>query len=435
MRRAAYARRRAPHLRPRPPPPPPADGHEGPARRQGSQPGRDGLRPGAAGPARLHHHHRGVQPLHGRRLAPRPGRGAGTPPGPPGEADRAHPRRPRRPAAGLGPVRRQVLHARDDGHDPEPRPQRPQRAGPGRRHGRRPVRLPLLRAAAVHVRQGRARGGRRRRSTTPWTRPRPRRVCPTSPASTPPRGRPCAASTRRCIRAGARKAFPQDPQAQLRGAIEAVFRSWNGARAVAYREREHISHDLGTAVNVQAMVFGNRDDDSGTGVAFTRNAATGTNVPYGDFLVNAQGEDVVAGVRITEPLHAMADPLPRPVRGAGRLHGPPGGATTGTCWTWSSRSSRVGCGCCSPGWASGPALAALRMAAEMTDRPQHQVDPGRGGRPHQPRPARPGPAPAHRRHRPGRPDHRSGRVARGRGRARWRSPPTTRWPPRPRVSR
>jgi pyruvate,orthophosphate dikinase len=106
------------------------------------------------------------------------------------------------------------------------------------------------------------------------------------------------------------KPFPQDPQTQLRGAIEAVFRSWNGARAVAYRVRERISHDLGTAVNVQAMVFGNRDDNSGTGVGFTRNAATGENVPYGDFLVNAQGEDVVAGIRNTEDLDALGRHFP-----------------------------------------------------------------------------------------------------------------------------
>ena len=101
------------------------------------------------------------------------------------------------------------------------------------------------------------------------------------------------------------KPFPQKPREQLRGAIEAVFRSWNGARAVAYRVREKISHDLGTAVNVQTMVFGNRDNNSGTGVGFTRNAATGENKPYGDFLVNAQGEDVVAGIRNTEDLDHM----------------------------------------------------------------------------------------------------------------------------------
>jgi pyruvate, orthophosphate dikinase len=104
--------------------------------------------------------------------------------------------------------------------------------------------------------------------------------------------------------------FPQGPTDQLRGAIEAVFRSWNGARAIAYRERERIAHDLGTAVNVQTMVFGNRDDDSGTGVGFTRDPATGAQGAYGDFLVNAQGEDVVAGIRNTEPLSALKDTFP-----------------------------------------------------------------------------------------------------------------------------
>jgi pyruvate,orthophosphate dikinase len=106
-------------------------------------------------------------------------------------------------------------------------------------------------------------------------------------------------------------AFPQDPAEQLRGAIEAVFRSWNGSRAVAYRVRERIPHDLGTAVNVQAMVFGNRDDNSGTGVGFTRDPATGAKGEYGDFLVNAQGEDVVAGIRNTLPLSALSERFPR----------------------------------------------------------------------------------------------------------------------------
>jgi pyruvate,orthophosphate dikinase len=104
--------------------------------------------------------------------------------------------------------------------------------------------------------------------------------------------------------------FPQKPREQLRGAVEAVFKSWNGARAIAYRVRERISHELGTAVNVQTMVFGNRDDNSGTGVGFTRNAATGENRPYGDFLVNAQGEDVVAGIRNTEDLDTLGHHFP-----------------------------------------------------------------------------------------------------------------------------
>ncbi len=104
--------------------------------------------------------------------------------------------------------------------------------------------------------------------------------------------------------------FPMDPTAQLRLAVEAVLGSWSSSRAVHYRTREGIPHDLGTAVNVQAMVFGNRDDRSGTGVAFTRDPATGEAVPYGDFLLQAQGEDVVAGVRATEPLAALATTFP-----------------------------------------------------------------------------------------------------------------------------
>jgi pyruvate,orthophosphate dikinase len=105
--------------------------------------------------------------------------------------------------------------------------------------------------------------------------------------------------------------FPQDPDAQLRGAIEAVFASWNGPRAIAYRDHEGIAHDLGTAVNIQAMVFGNRDERSGTGVGFTRDPATGTKGEYGDFLINAQGEDVVAGIRNTEPLSALKKSFPK----------------------------------------------------------------------------------------------------------------------------
>jgi pyruvate,orthophosphate dikinase len=104
--------------------------------------------------------------------------------------------------------------------------------------------------------------------------------------------------------------FPQDPQEQLAHAIEAVFRSWEGERARVYRRMEKIPDDLGTAVNVQTMVFGNKGEDSGTGVAFTRDPATGEKRPYGDFLPNAQGEDVVAGIRVTESLDAMAGQFP-----------------------------------------------------------------------------------------------------------------------------
>ena len=99
--------------------------------------------------------------------------------------------------------------------------------------------------------------------------------------------------------------FPQDPVEQLRLAIEAVFGSWNNPRATLYRQQNKIADDLGTAVNVQCMVFGNKGDSSATGVAFTRNAADGTKEFYGDYLVNAQGEDVVAGIRNTSPISEL----------------------------------------------------------------------------------------------------------------------------------
>jgi pyruvate, orthophosphate dikinase len=99
------------------------------------------------------------------------------------------------------------------------------------------------------------------------------------------------------------KPFPDDAKEQLEGSIKAVFKSWNGKKAVSYRRIEGIPDDWGTAVNVQAMVFGNMGDSSATGVAFTRNPATGENLFYGEWLVNAQGEDVVAGIRTPSPLN------------------------------------------------------------------------------------------------------------------------------------
>jgi pyruvate,orthophosphate dikinase len=104
--------------------------------------------------------------------------------------------------------------------------------------------------------------------------------------------------------------FPQDPFEQLRMAAEAVFKSWNGKRAVDYRNAAGISHTLGTAVNVQTMVFGNMGNDSATGVAFTRNPATGERKMYGDYLINAQGEDVVAGIRNTQPIQELEKEFP-----------------------------------------------------------------------------------------------------------------------------
>jgi pyruvate,orthophosphate dikinase len=115
---------------------------------------------------------------------------------------------------------------------------------------------------------------------------------------------------KKVVRKEAGKDFPQDPHVQLNMAIEAVFRSWYNPRAQTYRRLNKISDDLGTAVNVQAMVFGNMSDTSGTGVGFTRNPATGAKEFYGEFLMNAQGEDVVAGVRTPVPITELEKIMP-----------------------------------------------------------------------------------------------------------------------------
>ena len=139
--------------------------------------------------------------------------------------------------------------------------------------------------------------------------------------------------------------FPSEPLEQLDLAIKAVFASWFGKRARDYRDYNKIPHDLGTAVNVVTMVFGNMGDDSGTGVAFTRDPNTGEKALFGEYLTNAQGEDVVAGIRTPQPISQMREvrcprstPNSRPSRNGSS-------ATTATCRTWSSRSSAAACTC------------------------------------------------------------------------------------------
>ncbi|NNM28377.1 MAG: pyruvate, phosphate dikinase, partial [Akkermansiaceae bacterium] len=119
------------------------------------------------------------------------------------------------------------------------------------------------------------------------------------------------AEFKKLIKKRAGKAFPEDPMKQLYGSVNAVFNSWNNDRAKVYRQKYGIPADWGTAVNVQAMVFGNTGKASGTGVAFTRDPATGENVFYGEYLIDAQGEDVVAGVRTPKPVAQMAKDLPK----------------------------------------------------------------------------------------------------------------------------
>src|SRR3989475_7709806 len=133
----------------------------------------------------------------------------------------------------------------------------------------------------------------------------------TDPELKPEHLRPLVAQFLSIYKDETRSAFPSDPVEQLREAIDAVFKSWNTDRAKTYRRMERIPDDLGTAVNVQMMVFGNMGATSGTGVAFTRNPITGKKELYGDYLPNAQGEDVVAGVRDTEPISALKRRMPK----------------------------------------------------------------------------------------------------------------------------
>jgi pyruvate,orthophosphate dikinase len=112
------------------------------------------------------------------------------------------------------------------------------------------------------------------------------------------------------VRSRTRSDFPQDPMNQLKKAVMAVFESWNNPRAKVYRRLNKIPDDLGTAVNVQVMVFGNMGENSGTGVAFTRDPATGENVLFGEYLINAQGEDVVAGIRTPQPISKLQEEMP-----------------------------------------------------------------------------------------------------------------------------
>ena len=144
------------------------------------------------------------------------------------------------------------------------------------------------------------------------------------------------------------------PQVQLWGAIEAVWKSWTLKKAVDYRQRERISETLGTGVNVVAMVFGNIGDDSGTGVAFTRDPSTGERKFYGEFLVNAQGEDVVAGIRTPLRHRGDGEAAARRVRGAAARRRTASSATSATCRTSSSRSSAASCTCCRRAPASAP---------------------------------------------------------------------------------
>ncbi len=149
--------------------------------------------------------------------------------------------------------------------------------------------------------------------------------------------------------------FPDDPQQQLRMAIEAVFRSWNNARAIRYRRQNNIPDDLGTAVNVQSMVYGNLGDDCATGVCFTRNPNTGERGLFGEYLPNAQGEDVVAGVRTPKPVAEMGDdPLLSEAYAQLSASRSASSSITATCRTSNSPSSTANSTCSKRAAASAP---------------------------------------------------------------------------------
>ena len=179
---------------------------------------------------------------------------------------------------------------------------------------------------------------------------------------------------------------------QLQDAIAAVFKSWNNDRAILYRQREKISDDIGTAVNIQSMVFGNMGEDCGTGVAFTRNASNGDKEVFGEYLMNAQGEDVVAGVRTPMPISELAVQNPEIYKQFDDI-----------CKRLESHykdmqdieftieHNKLFILQCRSGKRTGP--AAVKIAVDLVERgPDLQRD---RARPHQPRTARPVPAPDH----------------------------------------
>ena len=305
-------------------------------------------------------------------------------------------RRPRRPAAGQRALGRQVLDARDDGHRPQPRPQRRVGRGPGRRRPATSASPTTPTAASSRCTAASCSTSTARRSTSCSTRPRSR---PASRTDADIPAGDAARAVRRATRTSSRSTpaqpFPQDPTDQLRGAIEAVFRVVErrpGRRLP--RAASTSPHDLGTAVNVQAMVFGNRDDSSGTGVGFTRDAATGE--------------------------HGRLRRLPRqrPGRGRGGRH--PQHRAARRRWRATSRRSTTSCSTifarlerhyrdmCDTEFTieqgklwmlqtrvgKRTGAAALRMAVDMTKDKRIEAHPGRGPPAGHRRAPRPGAAPA-----------------------------------------
>ena len=215
-------------------------------------------------------------------------------------------RRRRQSSARVGPLGHPRLDARHDGHRAQSRPQRSDRRGARAPLGR-PADLPTTPIAA----SSRCMPTWCSASTTSCSRRSSRttkisRASNSTLSSAPRIGWRSSSRYKALVESELGEPFPQDLHVQLWGAIAAVFGSWQNARAIAYRRLHDIPDDWGTAVTIQAMVFGNRGDQSATGVVFTRNPSTGAKELYGEFLVNAQGEDVVSGLRTPQPLTEAA---------------------------------------------------------------------------------------------------------------------------------
>ena len=266
-----------------------------------------------AGAARLHHHHRGLHLF----LRPRQNLSAGAEAAGRGGARRRRPhhrqeiRRRAKSAAGLGALRRARLDAGHDGHGAQSRPQRRDGRGAGGEIRRPPLRLRQL--PPLHHDVFRRRARRRaiiisRRSSTTY---KERQGYTLDTDLTADDWAEIVERYKERVEEETGKPFPQDPHEQLWGAIGAVFGSWMNQRAITYRRLHNIPESWGTAVNVQAMVFGNMGETSATGVAFTRNPSTGEKKLYGEFLINAQGEDVVAGIRTPQEITEAGAPRVR----------------------------------------------------------------------------------------------------------------------------
>ena len=329
---------------------------------------------GPPDPARLHDHDRGLQRLlRGRQAAPG-GPLGGRPRGRDGGRGehREGLRRPEEPAPRVGPLRRQVLHAGHDGHGPQPRPQR----------------------------------GRRCRASSPSPATSASAGTPTGASSRCSAGSSWASTARSSTSRSTRRSTPAARRldtdldaAALREVVDGL-QGRSSARAPAATSRptrtssstwpsrpssppgsasapattassQKIAHDLGTAVNVVTMVFGNMGDDSGTGVAFTRDPNTGEKVLYGEYLVNAQGEDVVAGIRTPAKISHLADEMPDGLRGVPADRPSSSSATTGTSRTSSSRSSAASSTCSRRASAKRTAAAAVKIAVRHGRRGPH----------------------------------------------------------------